>query len=161
MKKILYKEIDRHAADIAAALAAAPLYRKFGYVHARYAKPGERVTTVLADGFTETTNLARRGDWVVINQSGETTIVPGDKFLLHYEKVEDGGVYVAKGFIKAVRNPYEVPIEIQSAWGFPQKGGADCYFADSLSESGLPAGDPYLIAGSVFERTYSVYEENI
>lgn len=156
-----YTAVDRHAPEIAAALAAAPVYRKFGYVQARYAKPGEKVTTILSDGFTETTNLARRGDWVVMNPSGEVNVVPGDTFHLHYEKVEDGGVYVAKGFIKAIRNPYGVAVEIQSAWGFPQKGAADCYFADALTEEGALAGEPYLIAGNIFEKTYSIYEETV
>ncbi len=157
----LYKAVNRHATEIIEGLAAAPLYRKFGYVHARYAKPGEKVTTILSDGFTETTNLTRRGDWVVINPSGETLVVPGDKFRLRYEKIEEGGVYAAKGFIKAIRNPFGVAIEIQSAWGFPEKGAADCYIADGMSEDGQPLGEPYIIAGNIFEMTYSVYEETV
>ncbi len=160
MKVIPYKEIDRHAPDIAAVLKAAPVYRKFGYIHARYARPGEKVATVLADGKTETMNIATRGDWVIINATGESEIMNSEKFHLRYEKIEEGGVYASKGFIKAIKNPFGVSVEIQSAWGFPQKGAVDCYFADTCTADGGLSGDPYLIDGTVFEKTYSEYEKN-
>ena len=159
MNDSLYKSIDRNAPEICDALERSPVYRKFGYIHARYAKPREKVATILPDGKTETFNIARRGDWVIINPSGETEIISGEKFRVRYEKIDDSGVYASKGFIKAVKNPYGQPIEILSAWGFPQKGGADCMRADTLTERGELSGEVYLIDGKVFNGTYSVYEK--
>jgi hypothetical protein len=151
------EKIDRKSPEILEALKKAPLYRKFGMVHARPAKTGERLATITASGLTETERTANEGDWVVTNPTGEIFIIPESTFLSRNEKTDQEGVYSAKGFCKAIKNPYNKPIEIMASWGEPQNGDENCFIADTCDKEENMKGEPYIIDGTAFEKTYKLY----
>jgi hypothetical protein len=152
---ILYRKIDRKSQEIMQALAQAPLYKKQGMVTARMAQAGEQITTKLTGDKTETVNTAAAGDWVVTNPSGEQYIISEQKFLARYERVDlAASVYSAKGYCRAIQNPFGEPIEIMASWGSPQNGDANCMIADTCDSNGSCDGEPYLIDSNSFSQTY-------
>jgi len=153
-----FEKIDRNSPEIIEALKNAPLYRKFGIVHARPAKAGERLATITASGLKETERTADEGDWVVTNPTGEIYIIPESTFLSRNEKTDQEGVYSAKGFCKAIKNPYGKTIEISASWGEPQNGDENCFIADNCDEEENMRGEPYIIDGAAFEKTYKLYQ---
>ena len=65
------------------------------------------------------------------------------------------GVYIARGYIVAVPNPFGCPVSLRAPWGEMQHGSADCMIADVIDpKTGQRARQPYLIARAEFERTY-------
>jgi PGDYG protein len=148
--------IDRKAPAILAALAVAPIYKKQGRVHARPAVAGEHITTTLATGVKETDNTASEGDYIVTNPSGEQYIISGQKFAARYEAGAEAGVYAAKGFCRAIVNPFGEQITILASWGSPQVGDADCLIADVCAADGTGEGEPYLIDAASFAATYKL-----
>lgn len=150
--------VDRNAPEIMDALASARIFKKYGTVQARPALAGEVITTVLADGTTETKNTANEDDWIVTNPGGEFYIIPEAKFLARYEPTEEEGIYDAKGLIRAIPNPYGQSVEIMASWGELQVGASDCWFADVCDDEGTPNGSPYLIAAEAFAQTYKPHE---
>ena len=150
-----FKQVDRKADNILAALASAPVFKKQGQVKARPGVPGEQVVTKLADGSEETTNTVNEGDQVVTNPSGEEYIIDGKKFADRYEASGEEGVFNAKGCCRAVTNPFGEPVEIMASWGEPQTGDECCLFADTCDEDGSNmGGEPYLIGADEFAETY-------
>jgi len=156
--ELKFEKIDRKSPEILEALKNAPLYRKFGNIEARPTTPGEKITTILADGRKETENTANEGDWIVTNPNGEKYIISEKKFLSRYKKTDKDGIFSAKGFCKAIKNPYGKPIEIMASWGSPQTGDENCLIADICDEEGNISGEPYLIDGPVFINTYKSYQ---
>lgn len=146
--------VDRKSKEITEALANAPIYKKQGLVKARQATPGEEITTILQGGAQETTNKARENEWVVTNPSGEQYVISVEKFLSRYEMTHQDGVYSAKGYCRAIKNPFGQPIEIMASWGQPQTGDENCMFADTCDENGKVGGEPYLIDAAAFAKTY-------
>lgn len=137
------------------ALEEAPVYRKSAVVQARIAKDGEKISTVMADGSTETENTAVAGDYIVTNPSGEQYIVKSETFVARYEETDEAGVYQAKGFCRAITNPEGVPIEILASWGEPQFGDERCMIADTCDADGENmGGEPYIIEADAFVETY-------
>lgn len=153
-----FEKIDRKSPEIMEALQNAPMYRKFGNVRAHRANPGEQITTTLADGRQETVNTANEGDWIMTNPDGEQYIISETKFLSRYENTDLEGTYSAKGFCKAIKNPYGKPIEIMASWGSPQTGDENCLIADVSDQEGNLSGEPYLIDGPAFQNTYKSYQ---
>lgn len=150
-----FEKVDRKAPKILAALAVANVYKKQGRLNARPAIAGEKVITKLASGVQETTNVAIEGDWVVTNPSGEEYIISGAKFLGRYEATEVSGIYQAKGYCRAIQNPFGKPIEIIASWGEAQTGNEYCMIADVCDKNGdNMGGEPYLIDAGAFAETY-------
>jgi hypothetical protein len=148
-------QVDRKAPEILSALKTAPIYKKQGRVNARPGVVGEQITTTLEGGAKETVNTANEGDWVVTNPSGEQYIISDNKFLGRYEQAADeDGVYKAKGYCRAVKNPFGQPVEIMASWGSPQIGDENCMFADTCDAAGKVDGEPYLIDADAFVKTY-------
>ncbi|MFA6604036.1 MAG: PGDYG domain-containing protein [Patescibacteria group bacterium] len=146
--------IDRKSPEILSALASAPVYKKQGRVRARPAVAGEEITTVLESGVKETENKAGPGDWIVTNPSGEQYVISEKKFLGRYEATDEPGAYSAKGYCRAIPNPFGKPIEILASWGSPQTGDERCLIADTCDASGKTDGEPYLIDADAFAKTY-------
>jgi hypothetical protein len=146
--------IDRKSEEILNALKFAPLFKKSGRVNARLAVAGEKIVTVLASGQKETENVAQEGDWVVTNPSGEKYILPPAKLLSRYEPTYQEGVYVAKGYCRAIRNPFGCAIEIAPQWGGIQSGDGECIIADVSDSEGNLEGEPYIIELKAFQETY-------
>lgn len=153
-REMTFTKIDRKAAEIMKALAEAPVYKKQGRVQARKAVPGEQVTTTLASGAKETVNTANEGDWVMTNPSGEQYIISEKKFFGRYEETDEPSVYAAKGYCRAIKNPFGEPIEIMASWGEPQTGDENCMVADTCDADGNVDGEPYLIEAKAFAETY-------
>jgi hypothetical protein len=150
------KVIDRHALEIMEGLANAPVYKKQGEVRAQIAKGGEGIVTKLADGTVETKNTAKAGDAIITNPGGEQYIIDGNIFVKKYQpKIGEEGVFIAKGYCKAIDNPFNSVITIMASWGERQNGAADCKLADTYDpETEMTAGEPYIIARAEFEQTY-------
>lgn len=146
--------VDRKSPEILTALASATIFKKQGQVNARPAVAGEMITTTLANGAKETNNTANEGDWIVTNPSGEQYIVSSAKFESRYEPTSVEGVYAARGYCRAILNPFDEDIEIMASWGSQQTGNEDCFIADVCDADGVMDNEPYLIDGNVFEQTY-------
>ncbi len=151
-------KIDRKSPEIMDAIAKAPVFKKQGGVEARPAKLGEEVTTTLESGAKETVNKANEGDWIVTNMSGEHYIISEQKFLGRYEPTDKSGAYSAKGYCRAINNPFGKPIEIMASWGSSQIGNANCMIADTCDASGKVDREPYLIDADPFSKTYKQVE---
>ncbi len=149
-----FMSVDRKSPEIMEALAKAPIFKKQGQVEARPATPGEEITTTLEGGAKETVNKANEGDWIVTNPSGEQYIISEKKFLGRYEATDNQGVYAAKGYCRAIPNPFGKPVEIMASWGSPQTGDDRCLFADTCDANGKCDGEPYLIDADAFAKTY-------
>lgn len=152
--EMTFTKIDRKASEIMQALKEAPVYKKQGRIQARKAVPGEQVTTILASGAKETVNAANEGDWVMTNPSGEQYIISEKKFFGRYEETDEPGVYAAKGYCRAIKNPFGEPIEIMASWGEPQTGDENCMIADTCDANSNVDGEPYLIETKAFIETY-------
>ncbi|MGO9547728.1 MAG: PGDYG domain-containing protein [Rhodomicrobium sp.] len=149
--------VDRHAPAITEALdRGGKTYRKSGEVRAIRATAKTAVETILADGTKETKNIADPGDYIVTAPSGERWVVKPETFLARYTlKHGKKHVYIARGLVAAVKNPFGRPISIMASWGERQHGAADCMIADVIDPAtNERAGEPYLIAGDLFKQTY-------
>ncbi len=153
------EKVDRKSPEIMEALKNAPIYKKFGEVKARQAVAGEKITTILESGQKETENTANEGDFIVTNPGGEEYIISEKKFLSRYEGTDKEGIYGARGFCKAIKNPYGKPVEIIASWGEAQVGDENAFFADVCDEQGNAEGEPYIIEGNAFANTYKAYEK--
>ena len=152
--KSQFQQIERKSPEIMNALAKAPIYKKQGQIKARTATAGEEITTTLEGGTKETVNKAGAGDWIIINPNGEQYIISEKKFLDRYEATTKSGIYSAKGYCRAIQNPFGKPIEIMASWGSPQTGDERCLIADTCDENGKVDGEPYLIDADAFANTY-------
>ena len=148
--------VDRHDPQVMNGLANAQLYRKQGEVRAEMADGGEVVVTKLADGSHETRNTAKPGDIIVTNPGGEQYIIDSVKFNKRYEpKSGHPGVYVAKGYCRAIDNPWHQPITMLASWGEMQNGQSDCKIADTYDpDTRELGGEPYIIGLKEFKNTY-------
>jgi len=158
-EEAMFEKVDRKSPEIMTALALAPIFKKQGQVQARPAVEGEQIVTKLASGAEETTNTAKVNDWVMTNPSGEQYIIGKDKFFGRYEPSDTEGIYQAKGYCRAIQNPFGKPIEIMASWGSPQTGDENCLIADICDANGENmGGEPYLIDGEAFSETYAPKE---
>ena len=148
--------IDRKRGDLVSLIELSPIFKKQGTVNARIANAGEKIATVLSSGATETENTAKDGDYIVTNPSGEQYIISGEKFTARYKSTDDYGVFEAKGYCRAVQNPFGNDIEILASWGEPQFGDQNCWVADTCNENGECDGEPYLIENQAFQETYKM-----
>jgi hypothetical protein len=153
-------EVDRHDERITKSIEGAPIYKKQGEVRAQIAQGGEVIITKLADGTTETRNTAQLGDAIITNPGGEQYIIGTDKFAKRYEpKQGEEGVFVAKGYCKAIDNPFGAPITMLASWGEMQNGQVDCKIADIFDPTTQElGGEPYIIGLSEFQQTYKPVE---
>ncbi|MDD5068828.1 MAG: PGDYG domain-containing protein [Candidatus Pacebacteria bacterium] len=157
---ITFKEINRHAPEIMQGLENAPIFKKQGEMRAEIAKGGEEIITKLTDGTTETKNVAKAGDAIITNPGGERYVIDGIKFAKRYEpKAGEPGVYSAKGYCKAIDNPFNSPVTMMASWGEMQNGAADCLIADTYDiDTKAMGGEPYIIARAEFNQTYKLAE---
>ncbi len=154
------KRLDRKAAEIAASLQTAKIFKKQGTVTARLGVVGEKVETVLGNQQYETKNeVKEEGSMVVTNPGGEQYVVKGATFAARYEESTTPGTYHAKGYIRAINNPAGEPIVMLASWGEDQNGGADCMIADVCDAEGNNLkGEPYIIDAQAFATTYKEVE---
>lgn len=138
-------------------LASAPVYKKSALVHIRPATPGEIVITTLADGSKETENVAGEDQVVVTNPGGEKQIVGFEKAVQRYDPADTPGLFLAKGMVRAVDNPYGCPISICAPWGSSQHGDSRCKIV-ALYDPSKPDvidTDRYIIGEGEFTKTYA------
>lgn len=155
------KELDLSSEEFTEALRQAQVYAKKTKVEARTAEVQERVTTVLADGTEETTNVAEPGDVIVKNPGGEEYVLKGEKFAKRYEATSEDGVFRAKGIVRAIENPTGEEIVITAPWGEIQHGGPEAIIASILDpeDQDEVSMDRYIIGREEFEETYAPIEE--
>lgn len=148
-------KVDLNTPEADEAFAAAPVYEKFAVVQASQATQETPITTVLADGTVETSNVAQPGDYIVTNPGGEQYVVEQEKFEARYEVTEDSGTFKAKGIVKAVANATGTPVTVIAPWGEEQHGNADCiYLAQYDPSTGEISEDRYIIGRDEFNDTY-------
>lgn len=151
--------IDLSGEEWTERLAQAPLYRKTALVHIRPAIPGEHVVTILADGSEETSNIAAEDDVVITNPGGEKQIVSLEKAVQRYDLTDTSGLFLAKGMVRAITNPFDHPISIRAPWGDLQYGGAECRIV-ALYDPTFPdevSADRYIVGEKEFYETYGAY----
>lgn len=155
------KELDLSTEDYTERFANAPVYAKKGVVRMRPATPGEQITTVLADGTSETVNTAGENDVIITNPGGEEYIVNADKASKRYEATDEDGVYRARGMARAFQNPTGAPIEVMAPWGEIQSGGPDCMLATAFDPDSpeVIGNDRYIIGYEEFKNTYGPADE--
>ena len=148
--------VDVTSQQFESALKEGRRYRKVAEVRAERTLQSCTVKTTLSNGWTETTNFAERGDYIVTAASGERWVVKPDAFERRYApKPGEHNVFIALGEVIAAPNPFGRPIEIVAPWGEKQKGETDCLIADELDPAtGKRARQPYLISRAEFEQTY-------
>lgn len=154
------KTVDRNGSEITEALDSyGQIFKKKGEVRAQQITEETAVITKLADGTVETNNTAMPGDFVVTNPGGEQYVLKSEKFNARYAAKQGAdGVYEAKGYCVAVKNPFKTPITMKASWGEMQHGTADCMVADVYDyETGKREGQPYIIAPKEFKDTYEVH----
>ncbi len=152
-------EVDGSAPELAAALDEhGKRYLKTGQVIAIRAEQETPVTTVLANGTKETENVAAPGDYIVTGPGGERWVVKPETFETRYApKPGEKTVYLARGEVIAVENPFGRPISLMAPWGERQHGAADCMIADVVNPATQRrAGEPYIISRAEFDRTYEL-----
>ncbi len=132
------------------------IYRKIGEYRARRVDVATPVETVLADGRKETRNVAAPGDYIVTGAQGEQYAVKPAVFSTRYElKPGTRDVYIARGHVVAIPNPFARPIYIVAPWGEIQHGSENCVIADMYDPASKKrAGQPYLIDRGSFDKTY-------
>jgi hypothetical protein len=150
------RRIDLSTDEWTEKLAGAPLYRKRAVVHIRPAVPGELVVTTLADGSEETDNTAEEYQVVVTNPGGEKQIVTLEKAVMRYDLTDTPGLFLAKGMVRAVDNPFASTISITAPWGSPQRGDAGCKIVALYDpdEPDVVSEDRYVIGKDEFLETY-------
>lgn len=139
-------------------LTEAPVYAKKAIVEARQTTEREEVKTILADGITETVNVAEPGDVIVTNPGGEKYVIKSEKFAKRYEAIDENGTYRAKGMVRIVENPTGTPIEITAPWGEKQFGAANCMVATNYDPEHPEeiSNDRYIINHQEFLDTYGL-----
>lgn len=135
-------------------------YAKFARVQAAQAKGGEKVETILKDGFKESreTRIAKPGDWIVTNPNGERYIPGPGVFEKKYEKALDLG----EGWFKSKRIPQDFRLMKQEMsmqlWGKKYTFRAGSYI------NVTDMNDIYAVAEDEFIGTYKtikqLYQEN-
>ena len=125
----------------------ARLARKCARVRARQATRAEEVASVMEDGFRETRNEARPGDYIVQNPSGEEYVTAKDTFEERYRQTEQQNVY----------EPISPPVKVveldenvcfEAPWGEEMRirAGGVLILRDS--------GEIYGIQRDEFQKTY-------
>jgi hypothetical protein len=134
------------------------VYRKTGEYLATRVTVATPVETVLANGKKETKNTAQPGDYIVTGVGGERYVVKPDVFAARYElKPGYTGVYLARGHVKAIQNPFDRALHIVAPWGEVQHGGRDCMIVDIYDPTTRKRdGKPYLINRAEFDATYKL-----
>jgi len=138
-----FKPIDPKSID----LSNVRLARKCARVRARQAAHAEEVTSVMEDGFHETSNTAQPGDYVVHNPTGEAYVTARDEFEKRYRQTEQPNVY------EPISPPVRVVelgenVSIEAPWGEEMriKAGGVLVIKDS--------GEIYGIQREEFQKTY-------
>jgi hypothetical protein len=134
------------------------IYSKTGEYRAVRVEAPTPVETILANGMKETKNTALPGDYILTGVGGERYVVKPDVLEKRYEKKPGRpGVYLARGHVKAIENPFDRPLHILAPWGEVQHGAADCIVADTYDlEAKKRGGKPYLIARAEFDASYRI-----
>ena len=159
MTNITFKKIDNIKEYLESCLnnrIEPKLYQKFQKVNARAGQIGEVVSTVMANGLSETVNTVTADEngnpaFVVTNSTGENYVVDYKIFKRKYEKV-DG----TEDEYKPVYNPIKAikiyeSISFKAPWGEVQNLATGGYlvFNDTLD-------DIYGVQEAEFDATYKV-----
>jgi hypothetical protein len=150
-------DFKRIASDLVRPIVRA---RKVGFVAAQVARQDETVETRWNG--TETTNTARKGDWIVTNLAPDqralrdregavnTYVIRSDRFHDLYEPTgaenEFGAVHRAKGVVEAIRLPGG--FEIMAPWGERQQSPEGYLLCNGIEVYGNNA--------ETFEATYKL-----
>jgi len=149
--------VDLQTEEYTTSFSQAPLYEKTALVRIRKAKPGDAITTRLADGTTETTNVAEENQVIITNPGGEEYLLDEAKAFATHVETEQPGLYKETQLIRAIDNPTGQEVSIMAPWGDEQIGAADCKFASphDPTQPDLITAERYIIGGEEFLATYA------
>lgn len=138
-----FKRIDPRQVDF----SDGRLARKCARVRARHVTREEKIASEMHDGFRETTNTARPGDYIVENPGGEEYVMSGEEFEQRYAKTDLEGVYEPTSApVRVVK--LDENVRFDAPWGEEMRiraGGV-------LIAQG--PGEIYGIQREEFEKTY-------
>lgn len=132
---------------------AAPVYVKTAKVKAVKVTVDTPLKTVLKNGTMETERIVPAGSYIITNPDGEEYGIDSDKFAAKYDTTNEEGIFLAKGKINAIRNPYKEPISIKASWGELQHGDSKCWLAVPVDSDETP----YIIGSNEFDNTYKEF----
>lgn len=132
---------------------------KFAKITARKGKVGEKVTTIMKDGFTETVNIVTydsvtgEPDWVVTQASGEQMVVNDTKYKSLYEtqNVQEGETIAPSGKYRPMIRLKE-NVALKTSWGeiqYIKAGGVLVVMGEN---------DIYGIQEQEFNNSYNIIE---
>lgn len=144
--------------EFADALGQAPIAAKTAVVQAFQVTSGGTISTVLAGGFVETTNVYSPGDWVLTNPGGEQYVMSDSQFETRYVPHQNPGWFAPRWQIRAVQYVGDDTIEILAPWGEPMVGQPGCFIAEVIPDTSdltQRSTDRYLIDEQAFQDTYA------
>lgn len=142
------KDVIGYLASSEAKFADIEAYEKYVTVKFRIAEKDEEIVTKLENGLEETKNIARKGDYIVTNPTGE-----GDKYVVSPEEFKKRYKIIGPGEAKSIGIPQffvriAENVKIEAPWGEIQflEAGAVLNVSD--------LNKIYGINRSEFEKTY-------
>lgn len=138
-----FKRIDPAEID----LTNARLARKCARVRARQVTRVEEVASIMEDGFRETMNEARPGDYIVQNPTGEQYVTGKDEFEQRYRQTEQQNVY------EPISRPVRV-VELNENVCFEAPWGEEMRIKAGGVLILRESGEIYGIQRDEFQRTY-------
>ena len=113
------------------------------------------ITTILANGKKETSNIAISGDWIITNPGGEQYVVPNHKFIKKYKSAPELG----EGWFKPLGQVQKF-IEITEDLTFICSWGEEQFINKGGFINITNLNDIYGIARQEFFDTYSEYDDS-
>ena len=147
-KKI--SDMKQYVAELMANGVKPVFYAKTARISARPGIPGEKITTTLANGHQETSNVVQDGDMIATNPGGEQYVIKAETFKKKYEIDPDNPkVFRPKGGAQQFLQLSE-DIDFVAPWGedMHMKSG------DFINVTDREKGDIYGIAKKEFFDTY-------
>jgi len=139
-----FKQIDPSQVDF----SNGRLARKYARVRAWQATREEEIASEMQDGFRETTNTARPGDYIVENPDGERYVMSADDFQPRYRPTDQESVYEpASEPVRVVELKEDVRFE--APWGEEMRIRAGGFLISNSPD------DIYGIQADEFAKTYT------
>jgi len=144
-------EIKSYLLDLLAQGKEFGVFTKESTVIAKKGQEGEKIATIMEDGFIETSRIVEKDDWIVILPSGEQIVVADSYFKMNYQETEKKGFYKSKKVKRnAIKVEENISFETKKGKMFLKKGGYLVYINND---------DIYAVQERNFKETYKIIEQ--